>query len=78
MPCKLGLTMYRAQQAARGLIRRGGEPGDPARDEREAPEGGRGKSATSPGHLKRDAGARSARDFAPGRLNRPAPGPAAS
>ena len=32
--------------------------------------GGRGRSAASPGHLKREAGAQSARDFAPGRLNR--------
>lgn len=28
----------------------------------------RGRSASSPGHLKKDAGARSARDFAPGNL----------
>lgn len=31
-------------------------------------EPGRGRSESSPGHLKKDAGARSARDFAPGNL----------
>jgi hypothetical protein len=30
----------------------------------------RGRSATSPGHLKKEAGAQSARDYAPGRTNR--------
>ena len=32
--------------------------------------GGPGRSASSPGHLKRAAGAPSARDFAPGRTDR--------
>jgi hypothetical protein len=77
MPCKLGLAMYRAQRAARGLIRRGGETGDLEGEGREVPES-RGRSAQSPGHLKRETGVRSARDFAPGRLNRPAHGPAPS
>lgn len=73
MPCKLGLMMYRAQRAARGLIRR--DEGDETRLERRAaPPGGRGHSESSPGHLKRNAGARNARDFAPGRLSRPAGG----
>ena len=31
---------------------------------------GRGRSASSPGHLKKEAGAQSARDFAPGHLRR--------
>lgn len=30
---------------------------------------GRGRSESSPGRLKKDAGVRSARDYAPGRLN---------
>ena len=34
--------------------------------------GGPGRSASSPGHLKRAAGAQSARDYAPGRTGRDA------
>lgn len=34
------------------------------------PNPGRGNSESSPGHLKKDAGARSARDYAPGRIGR--------
>lgn len=30
----------------------------------------RGRTESSPGHLKKDAGAQSARDFAPGRMGR--------
>jgi hypothetical protein len=37
--------------------------------------GGHGRSAESPGHLKRAAGEQSARDLAPGRLDRVADGP---
>ena len=73
MPCKLGLMMSRAQRAARGLIRRD-EVDETRLDRRAAPSGGRGRSESSPGHIKRDAGARNARDYAPGRLSRPAGG----
>ena len=34
------------------------------------PAPGHGRSEQSPGHRKQDAGARSARDFAPGRMRR--------
>ena len=45
------------------------------RDDRGGPAGQlddavHGRSASSPGHLKRDAGAQSARDFAPGRAGK--------
>ena len=70
MASKLGPALYQAQRAARGLIRRGGEADEAERDRPAAHERDQGKSAQSPGHLKRDAGVRSARDFAPGRLNR--------
>ncbi|HUQ43702.1 MAG TPA: hypothetical protein VM451_04720 [Candidatus Limnocylindria bacterium] len=34
------------------------------------PQGGHGRSEQSPGHLKKAAGAQSARDFAPGHVRR--------
>jgi hypothetical protein len=40
---------------------------DPVEDAGAGTEGGRGRSEASPGHLKKAAGAQSARDFAPGR-----------
>jgi len=78
MPLKLELSMYRAQRAARELLRRGGVAEEAEQGRPPAPEGGPGNSASSPGHRKREAGARSARDFVPGRLNRPARGAASS
>lgn len=75
MPCKLGLMIYRAQRAASGLVRKR----EAAKPDREAAApAGHGHSALSPGHLKRTAGARSARDFAPGRINRPVRGASSS
>lgn len=40
-----------------------------------AHQGGNGRSDSSPGHLKREAGEQSARDFAPGRTGRSGRGP---
>lgn len=45
---------------------RGQAPDDPADAGQGRPDAP-GRSESSPGHLKKDAGARSARDFAPGR-----------
>jgi hypothetical protein len=52
----------------RGPKRQGSDDSGPpmGRDEVGAP----GRSASSPGHLKRAAGEQSARDFAPGRSDR--------
>lgn len=50
-------------------------PGKPAGRGRAGAKKGRpespGRSADSPGHLKKAAGEQSARDFAPGRADRP-------
>jgi hypothetical protein len=55
----------------------GGPAGDPGEHDDELirhQDGGHGKSASSPGHLKKAAGAQSARDYAPGRQDSSAPG----
>jgi hypothetical protein len=52
-----------------------GNRSDEMRDDRggatgQIDEAGHGRSESSPGHLKREAGAQSARDFAPGRTGK--------
>ncbi len=49
-----------------------GQPGELGQRGEGGQGGEHGRSASSPGHLKRDAGAQSARDFAPGHRGDPA------
>lgn len=67
----MGRDGGRGDGGARGADRDGGRPGGGMR---ENVEHGRpdtpGRSEQSPGHMKRDAGEQSARDFAPGHRDR--------
>jgi hypothetical protein len=67
-----GMSPRRAEPIEPGNASRPPETRAPEAPDLEAPEStdGPGRSDRSPGHLKKAAGARSAREFAPGRQGR--------